>query len=94
VQSLIRDLNHLHRGIPALHQCDTEPGSGGAALLDDETLKVVGVHGGGEITEFTGPQQFTGWNFATYLADLPLPKELLLPEGKAQERQPSRPSGK
>lgn len=29
------------------HTCDTEPGQSGAALLDDATLRIIGVHAGG-----------------------------------------------
>ncbi len=44
------------------HQCDTEPGNSGSSILDDATLKVVGIHNGG----------LTPWNYATYLIDTPL----------------------
>jgi V8-like Glu-specific endopeptidase len=44
------------------HQCDTEGGSSGASILDDETLKVIGIHDGGRVP----------WNYATYLADTPI----------------------
>jgi V8-like Glu-specific endopeptidase len=29
-----------------LHTCDSEGGSSGAAILDLDTLKIIGVHGG------------------------------------------------
>lgn len=44
------------------HECDTEPASSGAAVLDDATLEVVGIHDGA----------WHGANYATYLADTPL----------------------
>jgi V8-like Glu-specific endopeptidase len=44
------------------HQCDTEPGSSGATILDDATLKVVGIHDGGIVP----------YNYGTYLADTPI----------------------
>jgi V8-like Glu-specific endopeptidase len=44
------------------HQCDTEPGSSGSSILDDSTLRVVGIHDGGN----------TRWNYATHLSDTPL----------------------
>ncbi|MFO0741687.1 MAG: trypsin-like peptidase domain-containing protein [Labilithrix sp.] len=53
-------------GSEFLHECDTEPASSGATVLDDATLAVVGIHDG-------------AWhdkNYATYLADTPL-RELL-----------------
>lgn len=55
------------------HQCDTDPGSSGATVLDDTTLKVVGIHDGGLVP----------WNYATYLTDTPLAEVLasLAPAG-------------
>lgn len=44
------------------HQCDTEPGSSGSTVLDDTTLRVIGIHDGGSPT----------WNYASYLFDSPL----------------------
>jgi V8-like Glu-specific endopeptidase len=48
------------------HQCDTDPGSSGATVLDDDTLKIVGIHDGG----------IAPWNYATFLADTPLAEVL------------------
>lgn len=67
------------------HQCDTEPGSGGAAVLNDETLQIVGIHGGGEITEVNKDNRPVGWNFATFLSDIPLPPEALPQAPKKQK---------
>ncbi|MBX3228275.1 MAG: trypsin-like peptidase domain-containing protein [Labilithrix sp.] len=50
------------------HQCDSERGSSGSALLDDETLAIVGIHNGG----------VQPWNYATHVVDTPL-AELLDP---------------
>lgn len=44
------------------HQCDTEPGNSGSTVLDDTSLKVIGIHDGGIVP----------WNYATYLVDTPL----------------------
>jgi len=44
------------------HECDTEPGNSGSSILDDSTLKVVGIHDGA-----VGAQ-----NYATYIADTPI----------------------
>ncbi|MBX3234314.1 MAG: trypsin-like peptidase domain-containing protein [Labilithrix sp.] len=44
------------------HQCDTDPGSSGATVIDDVTLKVVGIHDGGLVP----------WNYASYVSDTPL----------------------
>lgn len=48
------------------HQCDTDPGSSGATILDDATLKVVGIHDGGILP----------WNYGTFLYDTPLAEVL------------------
>jgi hypothetical protein len=52
------------------HQCDTEPGSSGATVLADGSLKVIGIHDGGLVP----------WNYATYLANTPLGEFLPPPE--------------
>lgn len=44
------------------HQCDTEPGSSGSSILDDRTLKIVGIHDGG----------LSSWNYGTYLTNTPI----------------------
>lgn len=46
------------------HQCDTNPGSSGATIIDANTNKVVGIHDGGRLT---GPA--TGMNYGTYLTN-------------------------
>ncbi|MGZ3691301.1 MAG: trypsin-like serine peptidase [Pseudobdellovibrio sp.] len=46
------------------HTCDTNPGSSGATIVDENTLKVVAIHDGGHLT---GPT--TGMNYGTYLTD-------------------------
>lgn len=43
------------------HQCDTNPGSSGATIIDMNTLKVVGIHGGGRLT---APNE--GVNYGTF----------------------------
>jgi len=45
------------------HSCDTEPGSSGAAVFDDTTLRVYGIHNGGHADDY---------NYGTFLADTPL----------------------
>jgi V8-like Glu-specific endopeptidase len=40
------------------HQCDTEAGNSGSAIIDATTLKIVGIHNGGVLP----------WNVATFLA--------------------------
>lgn len=44
------------------HQCDTEPGSSGSSILDDRTLKIIGIHDGGT----------SSWNYGTYLTNTPV----------------------
>lgn len=43
------------------HQCDTNPGSSGAAILDANTLEVIGIHGGG------WAEGVSGYNYGTYI---------------------------
>lgn len=50
------------------HQCDTEPASSGATILDDTTLEVIGIHDGGRVP----------WNVGTFLSEAPL-SEFLVP---------------
>jgi len=44
------------------HQCDTEVGDSGAAVIDATTLEVIGIHKGG----------VQPWNFGTLLTSTPL----------------------
>lgn len=53
------------------HQCDTDPGSSGAVLIDVNTLEIVGIHDGGYV-DAAG----AGWNYATYLFGIPLVQTL------------------
>lgn len=43
------------------HACDTESGMSGAAILDDTSLRIIGVHGGGR----------GRWNFGTFITAAP-----------------------
>ena len=45
------------------HQCDTEPGSSGAAILDYETLTIVGIHNAGLDTRNRATVMFNGFEF-------------------------------
>lgn len=45
------------------HKCDTSPGSSGAALIDTQTLRIVGVHNG----------DAGDWNYASAIRILPIP---------------------
>ena len=47
------------------HECDTNPVSSGASIIDTQTLKIVGVHGGG----FLHSPGF-GINYATYITNI------------------------
>lgn len=63
----LQGADNAGRGVDEFsHQCDTEPGSSGAAILSDVTLAVVGIHDGGRAP----------WNYGTYLSQTPL-SELL-----------------
>lgn len=44
------------------HQCDTEPGNSGSTVLDDSSLKIIGIHDGGRVP----------WNYATYIVNTPI----------------------
>lgn len=52
------------------HQCDTNPGSSGAAIIDVNTLEVAGIHNGG-ISDGV-----SGMNYGTYIAATYIPKIL------------------
>jgi V8-like Glu-specific endopeptidase len=60
------------------HQCDTRPGSSGAAIIDMISMKIVGIHDGGinDFDEATGVPLSTGMNYATYIMNSPLYDEL------------------
>ena len=45
------------------HQCDTEPGSSGAAVLDQATLTIVGIHNAGLDTRNRATVMFNGFEF-------------------------------
>jgi len=59
------------------HDCDSEPGSSGAALIDENSLKVVGIHDGG----------LGEWNYGTFLIDTPL-REFIGRGGSAPDPLP------
>jgi hypothetical protein len=61
-----------HHASRLAHQCDTLPSSSGSPIIDDETLKVVGVHDGGGITGARTDGTNDGWNFGTFLFDTPV----------------------
>ncbi|MFZ9521257.1 MAG: trypsin-like serine peptidase [Silvanigrellaceae bacterium] len=44
------------------HQCDTEPGNSGSTIIDDTTLKVIGIHDGGRVP----------WNYGTFILNTPI----------------------
>ena len=48
------------------HKCDTNPGSSGAALINVDTLKVVGIHDGGYA------DNGVGMNYGTYIMNSPI----------------------
>lgn len=52
------------------HQCDTNPGSSGATILNILTLKVIGIHDGG-VVNTNG-----GMNYGTYITNSPLRETL------------------
>jgi V8-like Glu-specific endopeptidase len=44
------------------HQCDTEPGNSGSTIIDDSSLKIIGIHDGGRVP----------WNYGTFITDTPI----------------------
>lgn len=52
------------------HNCDTNPGSSGAAILDAATVEVVGIHDGGVA------QGLSGSNYGTFIDATPIPEVL------------------
>ena len=52
------------------HQCDTNPGSSGATILNILTLKIIGIHDGGVVNSNGG------MNYGTYIMNSPLYENL------------------
>lgn len=62
-----------------LHICDTSPGSSGAAIIDSESLKIVGLHAGGVYYDelkgelppdfFESTELKLGINYGTYMTE-------------------------
>jgi V8-like Glu-specific endopeptidase len=48
-------------GIEFAHACDTLAGSSGAPIIDDTSLRVVGIHNGGSAP----------WNYGTFVSPIP-----------------------
>lgn len=58
-----------------LHKCDTEPGNSGSAIIDGNTLKVVGIHNGADLFPFTKADHSIvkePWNYATHVTETTL----------------------
>lgn len=54
-----------------LHQCDTNPGSSGAAMINAISLKIVAIHDGGHADE-----NHKGMNYGTFILSSPLGDKL------------------
>ena len=54
-----------------LHQCDTNPGSSGAAIIDALSLKIVAIHDGGH-----ADANNQGMNYGTFILSSPLAEKL------------------
>jgi len=71
----------VHPGLPEgtiQHQCDTNPGSSGATIINALTLKVIGIHDGGlagdseaDPADPNSPISM-GMNYGTYIQNSPL----------------------
>lgn len=53
------------------HQCDSDYGSSGAAILSAFSLKIVAIHNGGYVNNYG-----QGMNFGTFITDTPLSEKL------------------
>ncbi len=59
--SVVEAVKHPFLPADAIHhKCDTNPGSSGATILNLETLKVIGIHDGGLMSD-------GGMNYGTYI---------------------------
>lgn len=54
-----------------MHQCDTNPGSSGAAIINALSLKIVAIHDGGHADENNN-----GMNYGTFILSSPLGEKL------------------
>ena len=54
------------------YQCDTNPGSSGAAIIDALSLKIVGIHDGGRVDD-----KGQGMNYGTFIMDSPMTNKLI-----------------
>lgn len=54
------------------YNCDTNPGSSGATVIDVNSLMVIGVHDGGQIVNMTDDNLGVGFNYGTYIYETPL----------------------
>ena len=62
------------------HQCDTNPGSSGATIINALTLKVIGIHDGGMAGDVDAEDPHSpvgmGMNYGTYIQNSPLGETL------------------
>lgn len=65
---------HMH------HRCDTNPGSSGAAVLNDENLSIMAIHDGGN----------NSYNYGTYIWSTPIRQVLVKNRIRLPQQQPSR----
>jgi V8-like Glu-specific endopeptidase len=63
---------NYHQASIFAHQCDTLPSNSGSPVLDEQSLKLIGVHSGGDVTGRRPDGTYDGWNFGTYLFDTPV----------------------
>jgi V8-like Glu-specific endopeptidase len=61
------------------HQCDTEPGNSGSAILDAQTLEIVGIHGGGVLP----------YNYGSFITETPVGEFRAFFEGRERFELPS-----
>ncbi len=56
------------------HQCDTEPGNSGSAVVDSRTLEIVGIHDGG----------IAPYNYGTFISNTPIAQFRAYIDGRAE----------
>lgn len=82
VKRIFTSINMQISSRSIMHICDTSPGSSGAAIIDIQSLKMVGLHNGGIFfDEFKDPPSMDlfdpemkklGINYGTYITDSPM----------------------
>jgi len=69
----VKRLNSTDKSVGLIfYNCDTNPGSSGATVIDVNSMMVVGIHDGGQILNVTDDNLGVGFNYGTYIYETPL----------------------